>query len=66
MSRKSAPIKCRLLVPQEDGSYRDFIDLTGEEREAFQAKMSKRFADTMRDYYLSHPEKIEELRRFAR
>lgn len=57
MSRKSAPIKCRLLVPQEDGSYKDFYDLTPEEKDAFSAKCCERMGKMLNEYYNAHPDR---------
>lgn len=65
MSRKSKPLRVRMFVPDGNGGYRDYMDLTAEEREAFGEKLGKRLCETLNDYYNSHSEKWEELRRIA-
>ena len=50
----SKPIKCRLLVPDGNGGYKDYTDLSDTEREEMAKKMTKRMGETLNEYYTVH------------
>ena len=50
----SKPIKCRLLVPDGKGGYRDYAELSDTEREEMAKKMTKRMGETLNEYYAAH------------
>lgn len=50
----SKPIKCRLLVPDGKGGYRDCADLSDNEREEMAKKLTKRIGETLNEYYTAH------------
>lgn len=50
----SKPIKCRLLVPDGNGGYKDYTDLSDTEREEMAKKMTKRMGETLNEYYTAH------------
>lgn len=50
----SKPIKCRLLVPDGNGGYKDYTELSDMEREAIGKKLTKRMGETLNEYYTAH------------
>ena len=50
----SNPIKCRLLVPDGNGGYKDYTELSDMEREALGKKLTKRMGETLNEYYTAH------------
>lgn len=50
----SKPIKCRLLVPDGNGGYRDYAELSDSEREEMAKKLTKRMGETLNEYYTAH------------
>lgn len=50
----SKPIKCRLLVPDGKGGYRDYTDLSDKEREEMAKKLTEKMGDVMNEYYTAH------------
>ena len=50
----SKPIKCRLLVPDGNGGYKDYTELSDSEREEMAKKLTKRMGETLNEYYTVH------------
>lgn len=50
----SKPIKCRLLVPDGKGGYKDYTELSDMEREALGKNLTKRMGETLNEYYTAH------------
>jgi hypothetical protein len=59
----SKPIKCRLLVPDGKGGYKDYTDLSDTEREEMAKKMTKRMGETLNEYYTAHVCKLGEMKK---
>ena len=50
----SKPIKCRLLVPDGNGGYKDYTELSDIERQEMSKKLTKRMGETLNEYYTTH------------
>ncbi len=59
----SKPIKCRLLVPDGNGGYREYTELSDAERESFGKKLSQRMGETLNEYYTAHTGKVGEMKK---
>ena len=59
----SKPIKCRLLVHDGKGGYRDYTDLSDTEREEMAKKLTKRMGETLNEYYTAHTGKVGEMKK---
>lgn len=59
----SKPIKCRLLVPDGNGGYREYTELSDAERESFGKNLSKRVGETLNEYYTAHIGKVGEMKK---
>ena len=54
MSRRSKPIKCQLLIPDGNVGYRDFADLSPEEKDECAEKYTRRMNEVLNEYYNAH------------
>lgn len=59
----SKPIKCRFLVPDGNGGYREYTELSDEERKAFSKKLSRSIGETLNEYYTAHTGKAGEMKK---
>lgn len=60
----SKPIKCRILVPDGNGGYRNYTELSDTEREELCKNLTKRIGEVMNEYYTAHTGKLWEMKKF--
>lgn len=56
-------IKCRIMVPDGNGGYKDYTELSEEERKEFGKKLSQRVGETLNEYYTAHVGKLGEMKK---
>lgn len=56
-------IKCRIMVPDGNGGYKDYTELSEEERKEFGKKLSQRVGETLNEYYTANTGKVGEMKK---
>lgn len=58
---RGAEIKTRVFVPQTDGTYKPWSDLTKEERKAVSDWAVEQVGQVFNNYFSQHPEVYEKI-----
>ena len=56
-------IKCRIMVSDGNGGYKDYTELSEEERKEYGKKLSQRVGETLNEYYTAHTGKVGEMKK---
>ena len=56
-------IKCRIMVSDGNGGYKEYTELSEEERKEFGKKLSQRVGETLNEYYTAHTGKLGEMKK---
>ena len=56
-------IKCRIMVPDGNGGYKEYTELSEEERKELGKKLSQRVGETLNEYYTAHTGKLGEMKK---